>query len=195
MADIKLDSIISEIIEREGSKNRLNLVGKRFGSWVVESFAEVKARNGSKKTYWNCICDCGTKKIVLGISLTSCNSKSCGCSRGKGETSHAWRGGICYDADGYIHCYASTHPCSDVRGYVLQHRLIMEDVIGRRLLSNEHVHHKNGIRSDNRVENLELWAVPHPYGQKIEDLVNYSINLLRLYKPDALSREEVTCQI
>lgn len=61
------------------------------------------------------------------------------------------------------------------RGAVFVHRLVMEKLIGRQLHAFETVHHKNGIRDDNRPENLELWAVPQPYGQRVEDLVDWVI--------------------
>ena len=66
---------------------------------------------------------------------------------------------------------------------VREHRLIIESVLGRKLLPHENVHHKNGNRLDNRLENLEIWSEKQPSGQRIEDKILYAKEILSLYCP------------
>lgn len=86
------------------------------------------------------------------------------------------------NGNGYLYVYAPDHPSVQGKAYkrVAEHRLMMEKILGRFLIKGENVHHKNGIRSDNRPENLELWSRAQPAFQR-DELLNENIQLrLRL---------------
>lgn len=68
-----------------------------------------------------------------------------------------WKGGIRKHTSGYLWEYCPTHPHCSKQKYVFQHRLVMEKHIGRILLPTEVVHHINGIRDDNNINNLMLF--------------------------------------
>lgn len=83
--------------------------------------------------------------------------------------------------DGYVYVYFRDHPNSDKEGRIYEHRLIMEEKLGRYLFQFENVHHKNGIRHDNRIENLELWIKTQPAGTRVEDVVKWAEEIISLY--------------
>lgn len=72
------------------------------------------------------------------------------------ENNYHWSGGRKAHSSGYILVYAPEHPYRDTTGFVLEHRLVYEKLLGRYLSSDELIHHINGNKADNRIENLEL---------------------------------------
>lgn len=85
--------------------------------------------------------------------------------------------------NGYVWRYSPKDTQANPNGFVYQHRFVMAQVLGRNLLPSETVHHKNGVRHDNRPENLELWSKSQPAGQRVVDLVAWAKELLSLYEP------------
>jgi len=88
--------------------------------------------------------------------------------------------------DRYFTVPASNHPNANKSGRILEHRLVMSNHLGRALLDEETVHHKNGDRQDNRLENLELWSGKQPKGQRVQDKIEYAIEILEIYAPQML---------
>jgi HNH endonuclease len=153
-----------------------NLMGKKFGRLTVVRFDGYRW----KKAYWLARCDCGKEVAVSGNALKTGNNTACGsvkCRPGfKGWSSqHGYR--LVYVGDGR---------------YAMEHRVVMERVLGRKLRPEENVHHANGNRSDNRVENLELWSRAQPTGQRVVDKVAYAKEILKLYEPSALAAPNST---
>ena len=77
------------------------------------------------------------------------------------------------DPDGYVLVCTAPGKCRH------EHRIVMEDILGRPLVKGESVHHLNGFREDNRRENLELWVTPQRFGQRLDDLLAYAVKYHR----------------
>lgn len=75
---------------------------------------------------------------------------------------------------------------------IYEHREIMASLIGRALLGWENVHHKNGLRADNRPDNLELWAKPQYAGQRVEDVIDF---VVENYLPQLVERLDLQAHV
>ena len=95
-----------------------------------------------------------------------------------GEDNPRWKGGRASDGKGYMMVMARDHPYANNRGYVFEHRLVVEKELKRYLLPSEIVHHLNGIKTDNRIENLmamnrnnhDVFSVRHALENRIQEL-------------------------
>lgn len=84
-------------------------------------------------------------------------------------------------SDGYIG-RRRQHTETGYRETQLQHRYVMEQHLGRPMLPGETVHHKNGVRTDNRLENLELWSSSQPAGQRVKDKLAWAHQIIAQYE-------------
>lgn len=120
---------------------------------------------------------CNKQCIGCGVSISYRNKTNrCRSCINFGYTSKKW-----LNSHGYVLIYHN-------KKRLLEHRVIMEDKLGRKLFPHETVHHKNGNRTDNKLENLELWSTFQPRGQKIEDKIKYAKEILAIYDPTALNK-------
>lgn len=86
----------------------------------------------------------------------------------RGERHGSWKGGRVIADGGYVLVKVDSDDqyaaMRNRQGYVLEHRLVVAKALGRPLRRDEHVHHINGIKDDNRLDNLQLMNGPHPKG-------------------------------
>lgn len=90
---------------------------------------------------------------------------------------------------GYFLLLRKGHPNAQRGGRIFEHVFIMSEHLGRPLRKGEIVHHKNGIRTDNRMENLELCLFRQPPGQRVSDKIAWCIEFLEEYGYDVKKRD------
>ena len=126
----------------------------------IRSGKDLGYRNKSHKWKWQPCAHCGKCRWVVlskGVPVqkfcTDCISFAV-----SGKRHRRWRGGRYTIHSGYIVRKAPGHPNANRDGYVREHRLVMEKRLGRYLSPEEVVHHVNEDKTDNRIENLQLFA-------------------------------------
>lgn len=98
----------------------------------------------------------------------------------RGKRSTNWKGGR-QKNNGYINIWNPEHPNAGKNGYVAEHRMIMSNYLGRPLKREENIHHVDGDRANNDIDNLELWSKAQPAGQRVTDKLEWAINFLKEY--------------
>lgn len=165
-------------------------IGAVYGRLTILDYVGTR-----KQSYVRCLCVCGKEREVPIHSLKKGLTLSCGClhrdrmlERGM-EQHPLWKGGRTINNRGYVLVKKPGHPnaykSAGGIGYVLEHVFVMSEFLGRPLRKGETVHHRNGVKTDNRLENLELWTVHQPYGQRVEDVLAWCRAYIAQYEADA----------
>lgn len=144
-------------------KAKLIKTGVKYRRLTVIANARILVGK-RKRLYLLCECECGTIKEIGRYNLLSGKVSSCGCynrenrkrmsANFQGENHPRWKGGRKKDQKGYVLIHAPNHPNSNSNGYIQEHRLIVEGVLGRPLKDSECVHHFDETKDNNENSNL-----------------------------------------
>jgi HNH endonuclease len=119
-------------------------------------------------------CACGQPKRRKSRTCHGCRIPAIASSNG------AWKGGRTYHKNGYVMVRMPDHQRAS-GSYVFEHIVVIERLLGRPLQRDESVHHRNGIRDDNRPENLELWVSAQPSGVRVTDALAWALAVVDRY--------------
>ena len=97
-----------------------------------------------------------------------------------------------YKMEGYVYVTVPEHPSANASRKVAYHRIVMEKMLGRYLLAEENVHHKNSVKDDNRPENLELWTRSQSAGSRASDKLAWAREIIALYENEPVVTRQIT---
>lgn len=158
------DWAVRYLVKRSGSVRRPH--GGQWRRFSTEDVAEMKRLVGDGWTQTAVAAKFNSTVISVNRALRSVGVVSK--NKASGENHGSWKGGVTMTQHGYLQeLVTPDHPMASMRtstGYVLQHRLVMAEHLGRPIGRYETVHHINGNRKDNRIENLQLRQGKHGSG-------------------------------
>lgn len=189
--------------QRGFSKVTRDITGQTFNMLTVIKRAPIQRERKHRDALWIVQCQCGNEVTVAGSSIRNGHTKSCGCfglanqfiiTYGNSMEQHyKWKGGKGLTKNGYVWMSKSLaqklYPNATLplkTGSVFEHRVVMSHNLERELYRGETVHHKNGNKSDNRFENLELHISAHGQGSSKKEIIEWAIIMLKRYAPECL---------
>jgi len=170
----------------DGLEDRANSFKKSLVFWGE--------RGGKRRLCIKTSCiRCNKERVLVYNDIQQCMRRghfSCTCAKCSLLLRSSSPGGKIILSSGYCYIPMSAIPeehihlvpKGKIRSGILEHRYVMSIHLGRQLLKTEHVHHMNGVKDDNRIENLELWTTSHPCGQRVVDKIKWAKEFLKQYE-------------